>query len=83
MIYSAAKAEDVRLRIGLLEDMEMLLRMGYSEAAQGAGKASKHLADRIKSHDYSKEDSFLVREKQTYKSYTQAPKGNGPIGSMI
>ncbi len=64
MIYSAAKAEDVRLRLGLLEDMELFLSMGMKEAAAEAGLASKHLAERIKSHDYSREDNYLSWEKK-------------------
>lgn len=64
MIHSPAKEEDRKIRVALMEDMKMFIRIGNSEAATEAGKASKHLAERIKSHDYSREDNYLKWEKK-------------------
>lgn len=62
MIVSPAKLEDIRWRHQLLTDMEKDLREGRPITARELGKTTAWLAERIKTHDYSKEDAFLLRE---------------------
>lgn len=61
MIISPSKAEDMRWRLALLTDMAMDLRNGNIVTAREIGKMTIWLANRIKTHDYKREDSILER----------------------
>lgn len=61
MIISPTKAEDIRWRTELLQAMAMDLRKGYVTTAREVGKVTVWLANRIKSHDYTKDDEVLRR----------------------
>jgi hypothetical protein len=58
MIISPSKAEDIRWRTELLTDMAMDLRQGRVITAREIGKVTSWLADRIKNHDYTKDDAI-------------------------
>ena len=56
MIGSKGKLWDMKMRKGLLELMEVLVRTGNTELAKEVGKTSKLYAQRINNHDYKHED---------------------------
>tara|TARA_R110000868_G_scaffold157343_2_gene384541 strand:+ start:2173 stop:2403 length:231 start_codon:yes stop_codon:yes gene_type:complete len=61
MIVSPAKLEDMRWRLKLLSEMETDLKEGRPITARELGRMTSWLANRIKTHDYSKEDAALKR----------------------
>ncbi len=61
MIISPSKAEDMKWRFRLLTEMENDLREGRPITAREIGKVTAWLAERIKTHDYSREDAILER----------------------
>jgi len=62
MIVSRAKTEDMRVRALMLDAIELQVRTGRTEDAKATGQASQALAQKIKTHDYSKEDLYLAWE---------------------
>ncbi len=56
MEQEIAKGNDIRARKLMLEAAEICLRVGQPEAAKSMLADSKKLADRIDTHDYSKEE---------------------------
>lgn len=56
MIGSKGKLWDMKIRKGLLELMEVLVRLGKTDVAKEVGKTSQLYAHRINNHDYKKED---------------------------
>lgn len=63
MIISKEKIEDMNLRKLLLEATESCVRLGFTEHAKDIGEVSKKFGDKIKSHDYSKEEPFNWEKK--------------------
>ena len=61
MIISPARAEDIRWRTELMKEMIEDLRMGRVITAREIGKMTSWLANRIKTHNYKREDSILER----------------------
>ena len=68
MIISPSKAEDIRWRVSLLQEMAMDLRQGRLLTAKEIGRMTSWLDTRIKTHDYAREDAVLSR-------YPLSPKG--------
>lgn len=57
MIVSPSRAEDMRWRLQLLNDMEKDLREGRPITAKEIGRMTAWLDKRIKTHDYVREDA--------------------------
>ena len=58
MIFSRAKAEDMKSRDLILECLKIAIRNGYTESARELGASSSKLATKIATKDYSHETPF-------------------------
>ncbi len=58
MAESISKQNDIRARELMLEAVELCLRTGQHEAAKSILADSKKMAERINTHDYSREDEI-------------------------
>lgn len=63
MMYSPAKAEDMRWRLTLLAKMQDALKNKCPITAKEIGTMTAWLDNRIKTHDYSREDAFFLKER--------------------
>jgi hypothetical protein len=58
MICSPSRLEDQRIRMMMLEVMEISLRHGDVDNARSIGESSAKLKRRIDTHDYKVEDKW-------------------------
>ena len=58
MIASPSRLEDQRIRLMMLEVMEICLRHGDINTAKNIGESSATIKRRIDTHDYSGEDRW-------------------------
>lgn len=58
MIVSKSKQEDIRFRLFFLSELKNALANRLPITAKFCGEQSKRLADKIKNHDYSKDETF-------------------------
>lgn len=63
MIISPSRLEDMRERAYYLKTMEECLRDNLVITARKCGEHAKWLGERIKNHDYSREDAWLEKER--------------------
>lgn len=64
MITSPTREEDRKARTAILEALKIAIRTGDTVSAKGLGIASRALAERMKTHDYSQEDAWLAKERE-------------------
>lgn len=64
MIYSPCRSEDMRWRLELLDQMEDVLVSDCPVTAKEIGIMTKLLDDRIKNHNYAKEDKVEILVKR-------------------
>jgi hypothetical protein len=57
MVVSKGREYDRAIRLDILRIMQSAIRMGKTDWAKELGEFSRKLSERIKNHDYKKEDA--------------------------
>lgn len=58
----------MKVRADMLAAVELSLFVRDLETAKALGESSRLMAERIRTHDYSREDCWLEMEKQAFKA---------------